>query len=88
MTNLTNLIRTARANRAAKSLETWTRSDGKVMQNGVLASGYASEGNVSVSVIPVQPRGTSSKWSERADVYMDGKRLKTAEVAAILKMEG
>ena len=77
MTNLTALIRTARANRAAAC----------AAKASVLASGSSSEGNVCVSVIPVQPRGMSSKWSERADVYMDGKRVKTAEVKAMLKAE-
>ena len=78
MTNLTNLIRTARANRAAHMAE------GK----SILVSGSASEGGVSVHVIPVQPRGMSSRWSERADVYIDGKRVKTADVKAMLKAEG
>lgn len=77
MTNLTNLIRTARDNRAAA-----VKAKGHP-----LAGGSASEGTVSVYVIPVQPRGMSSKWGERADVYMDGKRMKTAEVKAILKAE-
>ena len=53
----------------------------------VLVGGWATEGNVHVSVIPVQPRGMSSKWSERADVYIDSKRVKTADVKAMLKAE-
>ena len=87
MTNLTALIRTARANREARALETYTRTDGKVLVKGESASGYAAADGVEVRVIPVQPRGMSSKWSHRADVYMGGKRLKTEEVAAILKAE-
>jgi hypothetical protein len=54
---------------------------------GVMAGGYAKEANVEVRIVPVQPRGMSNKWSHRADVYMNGKRLKTAEVAEILKAE-
>jgi hypothetical protein len=77
MTNLTALIRTARAARAAAM----------AAKGNPLVGGSASEGNVSVYVIPVQPRRMSSKWGERADVYMDGKRMKTAEVKEILKAE-
>lgn len=87
MINLTALIAKARAAKAAHALETFTRSDGKVIQHGTGASGHAVEGNVAVYVIPVQPRGMSSRWTERAIVYVDGKVMKTAEVKAALKAE-
>lgn len=77
MTKLSQLIAAARADRAAKM----------AAERNVLVHGSAADGNVRVFVIPVQPRGLSSKWGERADVYLDGKRIKTAEVAAMLKAE-
>lgn len=78
MPNLTNLIRTARADYQA----------GCAARGNPLGYGFASEGDIKVHVIPVQPRGMSSKWSSRADVYVGGKRLKTAEVHQMLKAEG
>lgn len=83
-TNVTALISAARANRAAK-IGTECPTTGRV--RGVLTYGYAKEGEIEVRIIPVQGRATARDWSTRADVYRDGKRIKAADLKAILKAE-
>lgn len=80
MTNLTALIAKARNENLAA-----TAASGKPYPN------YSDlrEGNVVVRIVPVQPRGLKS-WSPsciRADVYIDGRRIQTAELKELLKAE-
>ncbi len=79
MTNLTALIRTARAANIA---------DCAARNSSNPRGASASEGSVTVRMVPVQPRVRNWRPEDvRADVYMDGKRIKAAEVKAILKAE-
>jgi hypothetical protein len=80
MTSLTNLIRTAKAEALVKAQA----------KGANIPCGHAlTEGDITVRIVPVQPRG-HKPWSHkciRADVYINDSKIKTAEVAAILKSE-
>ena len=80
MTNLTALINTARtANLAETAARNSAFPKGSVL----------TEGNITVRIVPVQPRGMNS-WKPsciRADVYINGERVKTEDLKAMLKAE-